>query len=425
MGHWALGTGHWARVHLRRYAFSEAGLDRLPVCLSLVLSLCALRPSTGGAHPLRYLIGSVMASIALSSITKAYGTHKVIQGVDLTIANGEFIVFVGPSGCGKSTLLRIVAGLVPASGGQVLIDGEDVTDVPASKRGVAFVFQSYALYPHMSVERNIGFALETLRIGRDAVRRKVETVARMLKVDHLLDRRPRQLSGGQRQRVAIGRALVREPEIFLFDEPLSNLDSDLRMEMRIEIARLHETIGTTMVYVTHDQAEAMTLADRIVVLNHGAIEQVGTPLELYHRPANRFVAGFIGSPRMNFADLGTAAAPGGLVLAPGLVAADAQPASVGVRPEAMSIVGDGEGRMRGVLERLEDLGHEHFAYVRLEDETIWVVRVAGRPPADRRNQTVGLAFADADIFVFDAAGRRIPHRDGDAVLDAVAVGAPA
>ncbi|TCM52134.1 carbohydrate ABC transporter ATP-binding protein (CUT1 family) [Rhizobium sp. PP-F2F-G48] len=356
-----------------------------------------------------------MASIALSSVTKAYGTHKVIRGVDLDIADGEFVVFVGPSGCGKSTLLRIVAGLVPASGGQVLIDGEDVTDVPASKRGVAFVFQSYALYPHMSVERNIGFALETLRIGKDAIRSKVDTVARMLKVDHLLARRPRELSGGQRQRVAIGRALVREPEIFLFDEPLSNLDSDLRMEMRIEIARLHETLKTTMVYVTHDQAEAMTLADRIVVLNQGSIEQVGTPLELYQAPANRFVAGFIGSPRMNFGTVPMGAETGAFVLPAGLVAdapssRDRQPVSIGVRPEALSIVAADAGRMSGILERVEDLGHEHFAYIRLSDESIWVVRVAGRPPTERRNQPVGLSFADADIFVFDAEGKRMEHR---------------
>ncbi|MCD7107606.1 ABC transporter ATP-binding protein [Rhizobium sp. DKSPLA3] len=360
-----------------------------------------------------------MASIALSSVTKAYGTHAVIRGVDLHIADGEFVVFVGPSGCGKSTLLRIVAGLVPATSGQVLIDGEEVTDVPASKRGVAFVFQSYALYPHMSVERNIGFALETMRLGKDAIRRKVETVARMLKVDHLLARRPRELSGGQRQRVAIGRALVREPEIFLFDEPLSNLDSDLRMEMRIEIARLHEDIKTTMVYVTHDQAEAMTLADRIVVLNQGSIEQVGTPLELYQTPVNRFVAGFIGSPRMNFANLAAGSGTNGFALPPGLLADGSPPASIGVRPEALTIVAAGAGRMDGILERVEDLGHEHFAYIRLSDETIWVVRVAGRPPAERRNQPVGLSFADADIFVFDGEGQRIAHRSSSAVHEGV------
>ncbi|MCM2474113.1 ABC transporter ATP-binding protein [Rhizobium sp. CG5] len=354
-----------------------------------------------------------MASVTLSSVSKSYGHHDVIREVDLHIDDGEFVVFVGPSGCGKSTLLRIIAGLVPASKGQVQIDGEEVTDVPASKRGVAFVFQSYALYPHMSVARNIGFALETMRLGKQAITDKVGAVARMLKVDHLLDRRPKELSGGQRQRVAIGRALVREPELFLFDEPLSNLDSDLRMEMRIEIARLHEDIKTTMVYVTHDQAEAMTLADRIVVLNHGRIEQVGTPLELYHRPVNRFVAGFIGSPRMNFAELDPVVSgqalqgPGSLDLPFDLISGAQTPASVGVRPEALTIVPEGQGRMTGILERIEDLGHEHFAYIRFDPTTIWVVRVAGRPPYDRKNHAVGLAFADADIFLFDTDSRRI------------------
>ncbi len=354
-----------------------------------------------------------MASVTLSSVSKSYGHHTVIQDVDLHIENGEFVVFVGPSGCGKSTLLRIIAGLVPASSGQVLIDGEEVTDVPASKRGVAFVFQSYALYPHMSVARNIGFALETMGLGKPAIADKIGAIARMLKVDHLLDRRPKQLSGGQRQRVAIGRALVREPEIFLFDEPLSNLDSDLRMEMRIEIARLHEDIKTTMVYVTHDQAEAMTLADRIVVLNHGRIEQVGTPLDLYHHPVNRFVAGFIGSPRMNFSDIRsdgtgrTLDGPGGLTLTAERVAGADVPTSIGVRPEALTVVADGEGRLAGILERVEDLGHEHFAYVRLDPETLWVVRVAGRPPYDQKNHRVGLAFADADIFLFEKDGRNI------------------
>ncbi|MET0359324.1 MAG: ABC transporter ATP-binding protein [Pararhizobium sp.] len=362
-----------------------------------------------------------MADVRFELIRKTFGKVVAVDDVDLEIADGEFVVFVGPSGCGKSTLLRIVAGLVPATSGQVLIDGEEVTDVPASKRGVAFVFQSYALYPHMSVERNIGFALETMRLGKDAIRRKVETVARMLKVDHLLARRPRELSGGQRQRVAIGRALVREPEIFLFDEPLSNLDSDLRMEMRIEIARLHEDIKTTMVYVTHDQAEAMTLADRIVVLNQGSIEQVGTPLELYQSPVNRFVAGFIGSPRMNFANLAAGSETNGFALPAGLLADGSPPASIGVRPEALTIVAAGTGRMNGILERVEDLGHEHFAYIRLADETIWVVRVAGRPPAERRNQPVGLSFADADIFVFDGEGQRIAHRSSSRLPEAVPV----
>ncbi len=311
-----------------------------------------------------------MASVELKSVSKSYGGNTVIRGVDLAIRDGEFVVFVGPSGCGKSTLLRLIAGLIPVSGGEIAIGGEAVTDVPASKRGIAFVFQSYALYPHMTVARNIGFALETLGLRRDAIRAKVAEVAKLLKVDHLLTRRPRELSGGQRQRVAIGRALVRKPEVFLFDEPLSNLDSDLRMEMRIEIARLHDDIGTTMIYVTHDQAEAMTLADRIVVLNHGVIEQVGTPQELYHTPKSRFVAGFVGSPRMNFAPVTT----------------------TGGAPDWS----------------LADPGHEHFAYVRVAPETVFVVRVPVRPTI-ARDTRVGLAFRDEDLFLFDEAGLRLDH----------------
>ena len=353
-----------------------------------------------------------MASITLRSVSKSYGPHHVIRGVDLEVADGEFIVFVGPSGCGKSTLLRLIAGLVPVSGGEIAIDGEAMTDVPASKRGIAFVFQSYALYPHMNVARNMGFALETLGLSREAIRDKVSEVARMLKVDHLLERRPRELSGGQRQRVAIGRALVRKPDVFLFDEPLSNLDSDLRMEMRVEIARLHADLGTTMVYVTHDQVEAMTLADRIVVLNHGVIEQVGTPQELYHAPVSRFVAGFIGSPRMNFADVTYSGrmltGVGGLSV--GLnMAGSAAPAAIGVRPEALSLVDPNGGNLNGVLERVEDLGHEHYAYARLEDDTVWVARMASTALPVRRGDRVGLSFRMQDLFAFDEAGRRLDH----------------
>lgn len=359
--------------------------------------------------------GCKMASVSLESVSKSFGTHSVIQDVNLQINDGEFVVFVGPSGCGKSTLLRIVAGLISASKGVVSIGGDDVTDVPASKRGVAFVFQSYALYPHMSVARNIGFALETLGMGRDAVRQKVASVARMLKVDHLLERRPRELSGGQRQRVAIGRALVRQPEIFLFDEPLSNLDSDLRMEMRMEIAKLHDDLKTTMIYVTHDQSEAMTLADRIVVLNHGRIEQIGTPQELYHAPDNRFVAGFIGSPRMNFLPVAMRQAagadriegPGGLSIG-AVVQASAEPvAAIGIRPESLRLVDALEGRIVGTLERVEDLGHEHFGYCRIADDVIWVIRLAMAPAQHLIGKPVGLDFADTAMFVFDAEGKRL------------------
>src|SRR5919112_4345184 len=240
-----------------------------------------------------------MAELKLVDIKKSYGAVTIIHGVDLAIADGEFVVFVGPSGCGKSTLLRIIAGLEEVSVGEIQIDGQSVTNVPASDRGLAMVFQSYALYPHMSVYKNMAFALENMGLAKDDIDQRVRRAAQMLRLTEYLDRKPKALSGGQRQRVAIGRAIVRDPKIFLFDEPLSNLDAELRVATRKELSALHAEIGGTMIYVTHDQVEAMTLADRIVVLRSGRIEQVGTPLEVYNRPANLFVAGFIGSPRMN------------------------------------------------------------------------------------------------------------------------------
>ena len=241
-----------------------------------------------------------MAQLALRNIHKSFGSVRVIQGVDLEIRDREFVVFVGPSGCGKSTLLRIIAGLDDQTSGSVVIDGIDVSMQPPARRGIAMVFQSYALYPHMNVMRNMGFGLRQAGAPRYEIRTKVAEAARILQLEPLLRRKPRELSGGQRQRVAIGRAIVRSPKVFLFDEPLSNLDAALRVGMRVEIARLHREIAATMVYVTHDQVEAMTLADRIVVLNHGRVEQVGSPLDLYHNPVNQFVAGFIGAPKMNF-----------------------------------------------------------------------------------------------------------------------------
>jgi len=241
-------------------------------------------------------------SVVLEKVVKRYGDVDVIHGIDLDIEPGEFTVFVGPSGCGKSTLLRMIAGLEPISGGTLLIDGQRMNDVPAAKRGIAMVFQSYALYPHMSVYQNLAFGLETARMPKAEIAVRVQRAAEILKIEPLLKRKPRQLSGGQRQRVAIGRAIVREPRIFLFDEPLSNLDAELRVQMRVEIAKLHNDLGNTMIYVTHDQVEAMTMADKIVVLNAGVVEQAGAPLELYNNPANRFVAGFLGSPKMNFLD---------------------------------------------------------------------------------------------------------------------------
>ncbi|MDT8267078.1 ATP-binding cassette domain-containing protein, partial [Roseomonas sp. DSM 102946] len=236
----------------------------------------------------------------MEHVHKCFAEHAVIEDVNLSVTNGEFVVFVGPSGCGKSTLLRMIAGLESISEGNLRIDGEVMNDVPAAQRGIAMVFQSYALYPHMNVYKNMAFALETARMPKPDIDARVRRAAGILQLDHLLDRKPKQLSGGQRQRVAIGRAIVREPKIFLFDEPLSNLDAELRVQMRVEIAKLHQQLGNTMIYVTHDQVEAMTMADKIVVLRGGKVEQVGSPLELYNNPVNRFVAGFIGSPKMNF-----------------------------------------------------------------------------------------------------------------------------
>ncbi|MDP9588769.1 UNVERIFIED_ORG: multiple sugar transport system ATP-binding protein [Shinella zoogloeoides] len=362
-----------------------------------------------------------MASVTLNNVSKSFGTFDIIRNVDLEIADGEFVVFVGPSGCGKSTLLRLIAGLMPVSEGAVLIGGDEVTDVPASKRGISFVFQSYALYPHMNVSRNISFALETARIGKAEIARKVEAVARMLKIDHLMERKPRQLSGGQRQRVAIGRALVADPDVFLFDEPLSNLDADLRTEMRFEIARLHEDVKATMIYVTHDQTEAMTLADRIVVLNHGRVEQTGTPRDLYDRPATRFVAGFLGSPKMNFAPASTAggvlAGPGGFSYAPTHLNGAAV-SEIGLRPEALALsAGGAPGVIEGVFERMEDLGHEYLCYVRVGGGPIWTIRGTGTPPALSPGQAVRVAWKPENLHLFDAEGRSLEHgrtREGSA-----------
>lgn len=354
-----------------------------------------------------------MASVTLKDVSKRFGAYEVLRSIDLTVQDGEFVVFVGPSGCGKSTLLRVIAGLVPISDGKVFIGGEEVTDVPASKRGVAFVFQSYALYPHMNVARNISFALETARTAKNEIHRRLTKVADLLKISHLLDRRPKQLSGGQRQRVAIGRALVSQPQLFLFDEPLSNLDADLRMEMRFEIAKLHSEISTTMIYVTHDQTEAMTLADRIVILNHGRIEQIGTPRELYDRPANRFVAGFLGSPRMNFAPVQADASspslhgPAGFTFS-GKLAGGVTAACLGLRPEALKIVSAKTPQtILGTFERAEDLGYEQIAYIRLSKDLVWTVRSPDTLPTHAPGDPVGLGWNSKDLYLFDEAGARI------------------
>jgi multiple sugar transport system ATP-binding protein len=292
-----------------------------------------------------------MGSITLEQASKSFGPQTVIPPLDLDIADGEFVVFVGPSGCGKSTLLRLIAGLEDLTSGTIRIDREDVTRQPPAKRGLSMVFQSYALYPHMSVYGNIAFPLKMAGEDKASLDRKVRDAARILNLTDYLDRKPRQLSGGQRQRVAIGRAIVRQPKAFLFDEPLSNLDAALRVNMRLEISELHQQLATTMIYVTHDQVEAMTMADKIVVLNAGRIEQVGSPLELYRSPANLFVAGFIGSPKMNFVT--------------GAQAAKRNAATIGVRPEHLAL-SEQDGDWSGVVGVAEHLGSDTFLHVQVE-----------------------------------------------------------
>jgi len=303
-----------------------------------------------------------MGKISLRNVAKRFGDVAVIPSINLEIGDGEFVVFVGPSGCGKSTLLRLIAGLEDVSGGVIEIDGVDATELPPAKRGLAMVFQSYALYPHMSVRRNIAFPLKMAGMEAADIARKVEGAAKVLNLTAYLDRRPGQLSGGQRQRVAIGRAIVREPKAFLFDEPLSNLDAALRVNMRLEISELHQTLKTTMIYVTHDQVEAMTMADKIVVLNAGNIEQVGSPLDLYRAPANLFVAGFIGSPKMN--------------LIGGAEAAKHGAATIGVRPEHIDI-STTAGTWKGTVGISEHLGSDTFLRVYADGPEMITVRTGG------------------------------------------------
>ncbi len=317
-----------------------------------------------------------MAEIRLTDVRKSFGPVDVIKGVDLQANHGEFVVFVGPSGCGKSTLLRMICGLESITSGQLLIGGEDMSDIEAADRGTAMVFQSYALYPHMTVAQNMSFGLRMAKTPKAEIEKRVNRAAEILQIKHLLDRKPKEMSGGQRQRVAIGRAIVREPKVFLFDEPLSNLDAELRVQMRVELSKLHNEIGATMIYVTHDQVEAMTMADKIVVLRDGLIEQVGTPLELYTRPDNKFVAGFIGSPQMNFLDArvldtdGSSAmvavegAQGGPIAVPlrGGVSVDkGQVVTLGIRPEHLLAAPTGSG-LEVQIEVVENLGGMAYAY---------------------------------------------------------------
>ncbi len=333
-----------------------------------------------------------MGRITLDKVQKKFGDVEVIPPLDLTIEDGEFVVFVGPSGCGKSTLLRLIAGLEDVSGGEIRIDGNPATDLPPAKRGLAMVFQSYALYPHMSVRKNIAFPMKMAGMDLAEQERRITKAAEALNLTDYLDRRPGQLSGGQRQRVAIGRAIVREPAAFLFDEPLSNLDAALRVGMRLEISELHKRLETTMIYVTHDQVEAMTMADKIVVLRAGHIEQVGSPLELYHTPRNTFVAGFIGSPKMN--------------LMTGAAAAKHNAATIGIRPEHLDVVETG-GTYVGRVGVSEHLGSDTFFHVHIPEMTEPMTVRAGGEVGLKHGDTIHLVPQADKIHRFDAQGLRI------------------
>ncbi|MGS1094941.1 ABC transporter ATP-binding protein [Aquamicrobium terrae] len=361
-----------------------------------------------------------MAGLSLKSVKKRFGETEVIRGVDLDVTDGEFVVFVGPSGCGKSTLLRMIAGLESTSEGRIEIGGRDVTGEDPARRGIAMVFQTYALYPHMTVAANMGFPLEMAKRPKAEIERKVAEAAKILHLEPYLKRKPRELSGGQRQRVAIGRAIVRQPGVFLFDEPLSNLDAELRVQMRIEIARLHQQLGTTMIYVTHDQVEAMTLASRIVVLRAGRIEQVGAPLDLYENPDNSFVAGFIGSPRMNFIPATVEAVEGGkaVVSAPeaglsGLAVATrgelpkpGAKVSLGLRPEHFVPAEGAAAALTGLVTLMERLGGVSYAHAQLGNgESLTVESRDARSFAAGDEARFGIDPARA--FLFDEDGRRL------------------
>ncbi|MEW9899558.1 sn-glycerol-3-phosphate ABC transporter ATP-binding protein UgpC [Chitinivorax sp. PXF-14] len=358
-----------------------------------------------------------MAEVILKGIRKSYGDIETLHGIDLDIKDGEFVVFVGPSGCGKSTLLRTIAGLEDITAGELFIDGTVCNDIPPAKRGIAMVFQSYALYPHMSVAENMAFGLKLAGVSKSEMQEAVQRAARILQIEHLLERKPKALSGGQRQRVAIGRAIVRKPNVFLFDEPLSNLDAALRVQMRIEIAKLHRELATTMIYVTHDQVEAMTLADRIVVLSAGKVEQVGHPIELYNHPVNLFVAGFIGSPKMNFL-------PGELISAtPGtarvkLENGDVVQAEVdashlaigsrvtfGVRPEHVLADGPlGDNVLHGTLQVAEHLGDVTYLYIDVEGGAEHMIVRAGADNKARRGEAIIVGLPAQHCYLFDEQG---------------------
>ncbi|WP_136416862.1 ABC transporter ATP-binding protein [Herbaspirillum sp. ST 5-3] len=332
-----------------------------------------------------------MFALELEQVKKSYGGHDVLTGIDLKVEEGSFVVIVGPSGCGKSTLLRIIAGLEEHTSGHLRIGGALMDTVPPSKRGIGMVFQSYALYPHLNVADNMSLALKREGVSKDEIKRRIDAAAAMLALESLLERRPAQLSGGQRQRVAIGRAIVRKPKLFLFDEPLSNLDAELRVNTRLEIAQLHRALGTTMIYVTHDQTEAMTLADKIVVMKDGTVQQVGHPKELYNDPVNLFVAGFIGSPKMNFIT--------------GPVAQREGVATIGVRPEHI-VVTDDAPKWMGIVRHVEYLGSDSYLFVTMDFGTELAVRIVGGSAAAVGDR-IGLTPMLGKVLRFDQSGMRV------------------
>ena len=359
------------------------------------------------------------AEIDIRNVSKSFGALKVIDNLSLSIPAHEFVVFLGPSGCGKSTLLRMIAGLEGVDDGEILINGVRVDPLPPGKRGLAMVFQSYALYPHMTVRQNMAFGLENEGTPRPIIAERVQTAAHMLEIDHLLDRRPGQLSGGQRQRVAIGRAVVKEPKAFLFDEPLSNLDAALRARTRIEIAQLHQRLRATMIFVTHDQIEAMTLAERIVVMNSRRIEQIGPPMEIYDRPATRFVAGFVGTPQMNFLDVRSAAAGATglevrldetLAVSTRVDPAEAgRAAALGIRCEAVRVTGAGQGDCDGVVDVLERLGDRALLHVRLASGQSVIASEIAQTKL-RVGDRIGLKFDGDKAHLFTPEGVALPLR---------------
>jgi len=344
-----------------------------------------------------------MASLTLRNVRKNYGNVEVMHGVDLDIEDGEFVVFVGPSGCGKSTLLRMIAGLEEVTDGTIAIGDRNVNEIAASKRGVSMVFQSYALYPHMTVYKNMAFGLKQAKTDPAEIDRRVKDAAEILQITDYLDRSPRNLSGGQRQRVAIGRAIVRDPEVFLFDEPLSNLDAALRVQTRLEIARLHERLATTMIYVTHDQVEAMTLADKIVVLRDGRIEQVGSPIDLYEQPENAFVAQFIGSPKMNFFTASDLSSTAGNLLGREL----AGNMQIGLRPEHLNYADSGNAVVEGTLELVENLGEYALVHLRTPSNVEFIAKTE-KPPAAAKGESLTFGIKPELAHYFDTdSGARI------------------